>query len=126
MFMKKIISCMTLAILLFGCKKNDLAVQPDPNSSYASIEKEASAGNPSVVTTYFAPDIAYTTATAGGNISPIQNNIKERGVCWNTSPNPTTSNSHLASGSGPGSFTCSITGLTANTTYYVKAYAKVN
>ena len=123
--MKKIISCMALAILLFACKKNEHASQPDQSSPSVSGGKN-SPGSPSVVTTYFAPDIAYTTATAGGTIGAIQNNITERGVCWNTSPNPTISNFHLASGSGSGSFSCSITGLTANTTYYVVAYAKVH
>ncbi len=46
-----------------------------------------------------------------------------RGVCWNTSSNPTISNNHTNDGSGTGSFTSSITGLVANTTYYVRAYA---
>ncbi len=46
-----------------------------------------------------------------------------RGVCWSVSPNPTVSNSHTTDGSGTGSFTSNITGLTANTTYYVRAYA---
>ncbi len=47
----------------------------------------------------------------------------ERGVCWSTSQNPTVSNSHTTNGSGTGSFTSNITGLTENTTYYVRAYA---
>ena len=116
---------MAVSILLYACKKSDLAVKP--NSESLSSEKIASKGNTSSIsTTYFAPDIAYTTATAGGNISTSQNNVTERGVCWSTSPNPTISNPHLASGSGAGSFTCTITGLTANTTYYVIAYYKAN
>ena len=116
---------MAVSILLYACKKNDLAVKPDSES--LSSEKIASKGNTSSIsTTYFAPDIAYTAATAGGNISTSQNNISERGVCWSTSPNPTISNSKLTSGSGAGSFTCTITGLTANTTYYVIAYYKAN
>lgn len=47
----------------------------------------------------------------------------ERGVCWSTSPNPTISGSHTTNGSGTGSFTSNITGLTENTKYYVRAYA---
>ncbi|MDO5341751.1 MAG: formylglycine-generating enzyme family protein [Bacteroidia bacterium] len=46
-----------------------------------------------------------------------------RGVCWSVSPNPTVSDSHTTDGGGTGSFTSSITGLTKNTTYYVRAYA---
>lgn len=47
----------------------------------------------------------------------------ERGVCWSESANPMVSNSHTTNGSGIGGFTSNITGLTANTTYYVRAYA---
>ena len=49
--------------------------------------------------------------------------VTARGVCWSTSHNPTVSNSHTTDGSGTGSFTSSITGLSQNTTYYVRAYA---
>ena len=46
-----------------------------------------------------------------------------RGVCWNTSSNPTTANSHTTDGSGTGTFVSSLTGLTPNTLYYLRAYA---
>ncbi len=49
--------------------------------------------------------------------------VTTRGVCWSTSQNPTTSNSKTTDGSGTGSFTSSLTGLTCGTTYYVRAYA---
>jgi len=41
----------------------------------------------------------------------------------NTNTNPTTANTKVTSGSGTGSFSCNMTGLAANTTYYVRAYA---
>ena len=63
-------------------------------------------------------------ATCGGNVTDMgASNVIARGVCWSTSQNPTVSGSHTTDGSGLGSFTSSITGLTANTTYYVRAYA---
>ncbi len=46
-----------------------------------------------------------------------------RGVCWSTSESPTTADSKTTDGTGTGEFTSSITGLTAGTTYYVRAYA---
>jgi len=49
--------------------------------------------------------------------------VTVRGVCWSTSVNPTTSNSKTTNGSGTGSFTSSITGLSQGTTYHVRAYA---
>ena len=50
--------------------------------------------------------------------------VTERGICWSTNHNPTMGGSHANSGTGTGSFTCTMTGLTAGTTYYVRAYAE--
>lgn len=76
------------------------------------------------VTTTSISSIASTTATSGGNVTDDGGaTVTARGVCWSTSHNPTTSNSKTTNGTGTGSFTSSITGLTAGTTYYVRAYA---
>jgi hypothetical protein len=45
------------------------------------------------------------------------------GICWSTSPSPTTSNSKTINGTTSGTFSGSITGLANGTTYYVRAYA---
>lgn len=47
----------------------------------------------------------------------------ECGFCWNTSPNPTIDNDHQALVYNGNNFNAEITGLTPNTTYYVRAYA---
>ena len=76
------------------------------------------------VTTASVSAVTTTTATSGGNISDDGGNaITVRGVCWGTSQDPTTADTCTTDGSGTGSFTSSLTGLTANTTYYVRAYA---
>ena len=76
------------------------------------------------VTTTTASNITSTTATSGGNVTNDGGSaVTARGVCWSTSQNPTLSNSHTTNGSGTGNFTSSLTGLTAGTTYYVRAYA---
>ena len=76
------------------------------------------------VTTSQASNITTTTATCGGNVTSDGGaTVTTRGVCWSTNQNPTITNSHTSDGSGTGSFTSNITGLTPNTTYYVKAYA---
>lgn len=76
------------------------------------------------VTTASITDILGTTASGGGNVTSDGGcSVTARGVCWNTSTNPTISNSHTTDGSGIGSFTSSLTGLTCNTVYYVRAYA---
>jgi uncharacterized protein (TIGR02145 family) len=77
-----------------------------------------------MVTTNTVSSITTTSAICGGNvISDGGDMITDRGVCWSTSQNPTVSDSHISSGSGTGSFTGSMMGLSPNTTYYVRAYA---
>lgn len=68
--------------------------------------------------------ITATTASGGGDvITDGGSDVIERGVCWSISQNPTVVDSHTVDGTGLGIFVSSITGLSANTTYYVKAYA---
>ena len=77
-----------------------------------------------VITTTSITNITQTTATAGGNVTADGGaSVTARGVCWSTSSNPTTANSKTSDGTGTGVFTSSITGLIANTTYHVRAYA---
>ena len=77
-----------------------------------------------VVTTDQVTDITQTTATCGGNVTDDGNaTVTARGICWDTNQNPTIANNHTTDGSGTGSFNSSMTGLTASTTYYVRAYA---
>ncbi len=65
-----------------------------------------------------------TTATSGGNITADGGApVTARGVCWATTANPTITNSKTTDGAGTGTFTSSLTGLTAGTTYHVRAYA---
>jgi hypothetical protein len=69
---------------------------------------------------------AVTSATAGAGGSVTYNgggDITARGVCWSTSQNPTIADNKTTDGTGTGSFTSAITGLTAGTPYYVRAYA---
>lgn len=76
------------------------------------------------VTTNSVTSIAQTTATCGGTITSDGNaTITEKGVCWSQWYTPYTSDNRTIDGTGSGSFTSYITGLTANTTYYVRAYA---
>jgi uncharacterized protein (TIGR02145 family) len=66
-----------------------------------------------------------TTASSGGNITNDGGgNITARGVIWSTSQNPTIAlTTKTTDGTGTGSFTSSITGLSPGTVYYVRAYA---
>ena len=76
------------------------------------------------VTTSIITNITQTTATGGGNVTSDGGTpVTARGVCWSTSANPTLSNNYTSDGTGTGTFTSNLTGLTANTLYYVRAYA---
>jgi uncharacterized protein (TIGR02145 family) len=76
------------------------------------------------VTTMEIIQITDSSAQSGGVI--VSNGGKQvlhKGICWSTSPVPTIEDSLTSDGSGNESFVSSLTGLTANTTYYVRAYA---
>lgn len=66
----------------------------------------------------------YNTAIVSGTInSNGGSSITQSGVCYSTSPNPTTSNSKTTDGQTAGSWSSNISGLSPNTTYYARAYA---
>ncbi len=69
--------------------------------------------------------ITSSSATGGGNvINDGGQTVTARGICWSTSPNPDiTSPTKTNDGTGTGVFVSNISGLTSNTTYYVRAYA---
>ena len=98
-----------LLLLTFSCKKDD------SDNTTAQVP---------VLTTTAVSNITFATATCGGNISSNGGApVTARGVCWSTGQTPTVSDSKTADGTGTGSFTSNITGLTAVTPYYVRAYA---
>jgi len=89
-----------------------------------SCMKEAT---PPVVVTTIVSDITKTTASTGGTVtSDGGSEIIVFGVCWSTSPNPTVSSNKTSTGTGIGTYNITITGLTENTTYYVRAFATNN
>lgn len=68
--------------------------------------------------------IAVTTATSGGNATAQGSSaITARGVCWSLSQTPTILDNLTIDGGGLGVFVSNLTGLAANSTYYVRAYA---
>ncbi len=76
------------------------------------------------VTTASASSIGTATASSGGNVTNDGGaTVSAHGIAYGTSPNPTISGSTVTSGSGTGSFTSDMSGLTRNTYYYVRAYA---
>ncbi|NOU16769.1 MAG: T9SS type A sorting domain-containing protein [Bacteroidales bacterium] len=77
------------------------------------------------VTTNTPYNITETGAKVDCNVGGLGNgsSITNRGVCWNTSSSPTTSNSKTDDGIGTGDYTSTVLGLTSDTKYYIRAYA---
>ena len=69
-------------------------------------------------------NITDSSAVTGGIITNDGGTtVTARGICWDTTSNPTISNNHTTDGLDTGSFTSNMTGLLAGTTYYIRAYA---
>lgn len=76
------------------------------------------------VITHEVTDFNHFYGIGGGEV--VANgglDIIERGIVWSTSHNPTTMNNKLTAGTGMGEFTCRMSYLFGNTTYYVRAFA---
>ena len=109
--------CMAMALCV-SCKK-DNAEPSGGNTGGGGTQTVAT------VTTEEVTEITKTTAVCGGEVESENGwAVTERGVCWNTEPNPTPSDSHTVDGEGVGAFTSEMTGLEPGTKYYVRAYAK--
>ena len=77
------------------------------------------------ITTLPYSGLSYTSVISGGSIqSNILNlAITSKGLCWNTSPNPTVANNILTVGNNSSAdYNLTINNLQPNTTYYMKAY----
>jgi len=97
-----------LLTLLFSCKKeatNTAPTVPSVTISTVTVISENSV-------------ISHGEVTSDGGSA-----VTSRGVCWSTNQNPTTSDSKTIDGTGTGSFTSTIMGLTPGAIYYIRAYA---
>ena len=116
--MKKIFKIMAMVTMLvavafnFGCKKD--------SSTTGSIE-----GKPTVKTkSLVVLEIPITAKCYGVVEDDGGSPILARGICWNTSGNPTISDNYKNDEiAAVGEFHVKLTGLEANTKYYIRAYA---
>src|SRR6187200_2877942 len=96
-------------MLTESCKKDD-----DTNPPIGTVP---------ILTTSDVTEITPVSAKCGGNITSDGGaTVTERGVCWSTGLNPTIADSKTSDGTGVGTFTSTISGLTVGTTYYVRSY----
>ena len=113
--MKKIISLSSLvlftALFIFSC-----ADDADPiKKTVLSIPS---------VTTGSVSNISTTGAMVAGNVTSNGNaTVTERGICYGLTMSPTIDDNKMASGTGTGAFSVTLSALTENTKYYIRAYA---
>ncbi len=70
--------------------------------------------------------VTHNTARYTATIPTSFSNIIQRGVCWNTTINPTIGNTKIVDGTTTtGNLTANLTGLTSGTTYYIRTYITV-
>ena len=94
--------------------------------TYGNIVTFTTLANPvhATVLTNQATNITPFSATCSGNVTNDGGSpVTERGICWNTSGNPTINDNHLDNGYGIGYFSVNLTNLVSETSYYFKAYA---
>lgn len=92
-----------------GCADNDsTAVFPDAGIRVETAEVTA---------------IASDNALSGGSVIGETQTVTEFGICWATTDNPTIDDNRSAGAGDAASFACYATGLVANTSYYLRAYA---
>jgi uncharacterized protein (TIGR02145 family) len=107
----KLACFMLVFILVFYCSKDD----DNPASPNVSVPV-LSTDSVRMVTTISAQCCGTVTSDGGSPIIAC-------GVCWCIDEQPTVDDNTTSEDTKIGCFSCSITGLTSNTTYYVKAYA---
>lgn len=89
-----------------------------------TVQLPFTASSAPTVTTTTPSSITSSGATGGGDVTDDGGaTITERGICWSTSSDPTTSDNTATATGTTGSYTADMTGLSASTTYHVRAYA---
>ncbi len=111
-----IILLSSLVLYLESCKKIDIVTPPLITNPTNTLP---------ILTTTSVSSITATSAITGGNISSDGGlSILSRGIVWSTNPNPTIAlSTKTTDGTGTGSFISNLTGLSPDTTYFVRAYA---
>lgn len=116
MKLTKLIAAVFILCITISCEKDDTVGFNDNNGAIPTL------------TTNAPTDIFGTAVVLGGTVtSEGSSTVVSRGVCWSLNANPTLSDrSQSSDGSGLGTFSVSVNGLEANTTYHVRAYASNN
>lgn len=116
---------LSVITIFVACKKTELSPQKEEQPSISVANKKGGTTTSITVTTTSIYVGSAISASANGNIgsSGGGSSVSERGFCYSTSAGPTIANDTARAGSGSGGFQQLLEGLSAGTTYYVRAYA---
>ncbi|RKD91638.1 fibrobacter succinogenes major paralogous domain-containing protein [Mangrovibacterium diazotrophicum] len=114
LFQPRFLSIFMLCLFLISCSKSEDDTPEEENTDIVT---------PTIVTNY-ASCIDINSATASASISETGSSaITASGFCWSTSQLPTIDDSKTSGSVTEGDFTASLSNLSSNTLYYVRAYA---
>lgn len=113
--MKKNLFIISVVLFFTACSSSDDNPNIPINSSLPSLQTTA------------ISNITSNSCSSGGTVTSTGTSaIISQGICWSTSINPTLENNHTTESIDTNSFTSTISSLSPNTVYHVRAYATNN
>lgn len=112
--------------LAAGNHDGNIVIKSNKNIVTVKVSMNVLAKQAPSVSALQSTEIKHNSVAVSAYISDVGSAaVSAYGFCWGTSPNPTTADNknNLGGTSTAKSFNTTITGLTANTLYYVRAYA---
>ncbi|MFC2100355.1 hypothetical protein ACFLRZ_00850 [Bacteroidota bacterium] len=111
--LKLILLITLIATYVTGCKKEEIGEE----------DTKAEVSLP-VVVTKDALQVSSQSAVCNAEVTSDGGfPLLAKGICWSIGSEPNVEGSHTNNGTDLGSYSCSITSLNSNTTYYYRAYA---
>lgn len=105
-------------------EKKKVPLQGFGNATYDNGTIRIKGSTIPVVKTSIVQNVTSSSAVCGGEVlSSGGYEVYQRGVCYSTTHSPSVNNAHTSDGKGTGAFTSTLSNLTNNVTYYVRAYA---
>lgn len=106
-----------------GENKSTLLVTT-PSAGGVEVVVKATVPFTATVVTGEVTEVTDNSAKCNGEVTDNGGvTVSEKGICFALTENPTIDDQRVSAGPGVGEFTCTLTGLTQNKTYYVRAYA---
>ncbi len=112
--------------LAAGNHTGTIVVSSNKNTVTVNISMEVLAKQAPIVTSLQSSEVKDNSIDVSAYISSVGSAaVTEHGFCWGTSPNPTTADNknNLGGTSTAKNFNSTLSGLTASTQYYIRAYA---